>query len=65
MHLEYYSEADLTIGTVLNVWGRKLLLCDCDGYTREFYRTKYGIGEGREQGGEHYLTYTYLTGSTI
>ncbi len=45
--MEYYSEADLTIGTVLNVWGRKLLLCDCDGYTREFYRTKYGIGEGR------------------
>ena len=28
----------------MNVWGRSLLICDCDQFTKEFYRTKYGIG---------------------
>ena len=42
---EHYHDGDLTIGAVLNIWGRKLLLCDCDEFTKEYYRTKYGIGE--------------------
>lgn len=42
---EHYHESDLTIGAVISVWGRRLLLCDCDEFTKEFYRTKYGIGE--------------------
>ena len=41
---EHYDESDLTIGAVINSWGRRLLLCDCDEFTKEFYRTKYGIG---------------------
>ena len=41
---EFYHESDLTIGAVLNVWGRKLLLCDCDEFTKEFYKSKYNIG---------------------
>jgi len=32
------------IGSTVNVWGRSLLICDCDQFTKEFYRTKYGIG---------------------
>lgn len=40
---EHYHESDLTIGAVISVWGRRLLLCDCDEFTKEFYRTKYGI----------------------
>ncbi|XP_066562925.1 EF-hand domain-containing family member C2 isoform X2 [Amia ocellicauda] len=40
---EFYKDCDLTIGAVINVWGRKVVICDCDGFTKEYYRTKYGI----------------------
>lgn len=32
------------IGGEINVWGRKMIICDCDDFTKEFYRNKYGIG---------------------
>ncbi|NXE23151.1 EFHC2 protein, partial [Ardeotis kori] len=43
VHQEFYKDSDLKIGTVINVWGRKIILCDCDEFTKEYYRTKYGI----------------------
>ncbi|XP_064639145.1 EF-hand domain-containing family member C2-like [Lineus longissimus] len=43
VHHEYYTDSDLTIGSCLNVWGRKFILCDCDTFTQEYYKTKYGI----------------------
>ena len=42
---EFYTDCDLTLGTVINVWGRNVVLCDCDHFTKEYYRSKYGIGE--------------------
>ena len=42
---KYYNEKDLAIGRHLNVYGRDVILADCDGQTREFYRQKYGIEE--------------------
>ena len=42
---DYYRDSDLTVGGVVSLWGRKLLLCDCDELTKEYYRSKYGIGE--------------------
>lgn len=42
---QYYNERDLLIGRVLNVFGRQVMLTDCDGQTKEFYRKKYGIEE--------------------
>lgn len=42
---QYYSEKDLVIGRSLNVFGREVLLTDCDGFTKNFYRKKYGIEE--------------------
>ena len=42
---EFYKDTDLSIGTTINVWGRKVLLCDCDDFTKTYYRTKYGIGK--------------------
>ena len=45
VHVDYYKDSDLTIGAVVNVWGRKIVLCDCDDFTKEYYRTKYGISE--------------------
>ncbi|XP_071799106.1 EF-hand domain-containing family member C2-like [Asterias amurensis] len=43
VHTEYYKENDLKIGTEINMWGRKLTLCDCDDFTKEYYRSKYGV----------------------
>ncbi|XP_016429441.1 EF-hand domain-containing family member C2-like [Sinocyclocheilus rhinocerous] len=40
---EFYKDCDLTIGGVINVWGRRLIICDCDNFTKEYYRSKYGI----------------------
>ncbi|XP_065178970.1 EF-hand domain-containing family member C2-like [Sycon ciliatum] len=35
--VEYYHHSDLAIGRSVNVFGRRLLLCDADGFTRKFY----------------------------
>ncbi|NXH20112.1 EFHC2 protein, partial [Bucco capensis] len=43
VHQEFYKDSDLKIGAVINVWGRKIMLCDCDEFTKEYYRTKYEI----------------------
>ncbi|NXU48754.1 EFHC2 protein, partial [Turnix velox] len=45
VHQEFYKDSDLKIGAVINVWGRKITLCDCDEFTKEYYRTKYGIND--------------------
>lgn len=41
----YYNETDLQIGKSINVYGRRVILTDCDGKTREYYQDKYGIEE--------------------
>ncbi|NWH79912.1 EFHC2 protein, partial [Piaya cayana] len=43
VHQEFYRDSDLKIGAVINVWGRKVILCDCDEFTKQYYRTKYNI----------------------
>ncbi|XP_063811697.1 EF-hand domain-containing family member C2 isoform X1 [Pseudophryne corroboree] len=40
---EFYKDCDLTIGAVISAWGRNIILCDCDEFTKNYYRTKYGI----------------------
>ncbi|XP_071380863.1 EF-hand domain-containing family member C2 [Centroberyx affinis] len=40
---EYYKDCDLTLGGEVNVWGRRVVICDCDNFTKDFYRSKYGI----------------------
>ena len=45
VHTDYYHDSDLTIGSVINVWGRKFLICNCDEFTKEYYKSKYGLGE--------------------
>jgi len=40
---EFIKDSDLTIGGVINVWGRPMVIVDCDDFTRNYYRTKYGI----------------------
>lgn len=40
---EFYKDSDLTLGAVINVWGRKFLLVDCDDFTKEYYQSKFGV----------------------
>ncbi|XP_062039565.1 EF-hand domain-containing family member C2 [Lepus europaeus] len=40
---EFYKDSDLSVGATINVWGRRVLLCDCDEFTKLYYKTKYGI----------------------
>ena len=42
---DFYKDSDLKIGAHVNVWGRRFLLCDCDDFTKEYYRVKYGISK--------------------
>lgn len=35
----------MKIGQVLNVFGRSVVLTDCDKFTRDYYQKKYGIEE--------------------
>lgn len=44
-NVAYYCEKDLTIGAIVNVYGRQVILVDCDQFTKEFYAKKYGINE--------------------
>ncbi|XP_063300338.1 EF-hand domain-containing family member C2 [Pelobates fuscus] len=43
VHQEFYKDCDLAVGVALNAWGRNIILCDCDEFTKNYYRTKYGI----------------------
>ncbi|KOB73422.1 EF-hand domain-containing family member C2, partial [Operophtera brumata] len=40
-----YTPADLTIGAVVNLYGRKVVLTDCDPFTKEYYRATFGFGK--------------------
>lgn len=42
--LQYVSEKDLRVGGTLNVYGRELLLCGADQFTKDWYLEHYGLG---------------------
>lgn len=41
--VEYFTEADLMIGSVLHLYGRPFVICDCDEFTKNYYRENYEI----------------------
>lgn len=43
VHDEFYKDCDLTLGSEVNVWGRRVIITDCDNFTKDYYRSKYGI----------------------
>ena len=40
---EFYFENELQIGATLNVFGRAILLCDLDEFTKTYYNVKYSV----------------------
>lgn len=42
---DFYKDCDLTLGAEVSVFGRRVLISDCDDFTKDYYRTKYGIGK--------------------
>uniref|UniRef100_A0A665UA69 DM10 domain-containing protein n=1 Tax=Echeneis naucrates TaxID=173247 RepID=A0A665UA69_ECHNA len=40
---EFYKDCDLIVGGEVNVLGRRVILADCDNFTKDYYRSKYGI----------------------
>ncbi|CAG9317837.1 unnamed protein product [Blepharisma stoltei] len=40
---EYYIPNDLVLGNTIQVYGKDLLVCDCDEYTKRWYREELGI----------------------
>eukprot|EP00039_Didymoeca_costata_P029173 m.23525 g.23525 ORF g.23525 m.23525 type:complete len:633 (+) comp7511_c0_seq1:131-2029(+) len=41
----FYTDADFQIGVSIQLLGRELLICDCDEFTKSYYKTKFGIEE--------------------
>lgn len=41
----FLTQRDLAIGAVISVLGRCVVLCDCDEFTKEYYRATFGLGE--------------------
>ncbi|GAB1869468.1 EF-hand domain-containing family member C2 [Camponotus japonicus] len=42
---DYYKDNELCIGAQINVFGRKIVITDMDVFTKEYYRTKYGLDD--------------------
>merc|ERR1719410_1676130 len=40
-----YMPEDLVVGQAIDVWNRKVMLYDCDDFTRNFYQTYLGIDQ--------------------
>ncbi|KAI8618765.1 hypothetical protein BC830DRAFT_1165937 [Chytriomyces sp. MP71] len=51
----YFSERDFTLGAVLHLNGRPFVICDCDEFTKEFYRENYGLESFEPVRPEDYL----------
>ncbi|XP_067460234.1 EF-hand domain-containing family member C2 [Thunnus thynnus] len=43
VHEEFYKACDLMVGGEVNVWGRRVIISDCDDFTKDYYRSNYGI----------------------
>lgn len=43
--VECYEAQDLAIGSILNIYGKRVLLTDCDEFTKSYYIAKYGLSQ--------------------
>ena len=40
---EYYGPLDFMVGSIVEVLHKSMIIYDCDEYTSEYYKKKYGI----------------------
>jgi len=40
---QFYTDADLTIGAKVNVWGREVTICDMDEFTAHHFKCKFNV----------------------
>lgn len=40
-----YLDCDINIGSELNIFNKRVVVYDMDDFTKEYYKTKYGISE--------------------
>jgi hypothetical protein len=40
---EFYGPEDLVCGKYINIFGRECLIVDCDEFTHQFYRERFGL----------------------
>jgi hypothetical protein len=43
--VQYHTEVDFQVGSEIEVYGRKLFICGCDAFTKEFYMQNFGMPE--------------------
>lgn len=43
--VQFYTERDIKVGSSIQVYGRDLLVCGCDVFTKQFYMDNYGMAE--------------------
>jgi len=41
--VQYHTEVDFRVGSEIEVYGRKLFICGCDNFTKEFYIQNFGM----------------------
>ncbi|KAK9497021.1 hypothetical protein O3M35_012813 [Rhynocoris fuscipes] len=42
-HRPIYTDRDMRIGSIVSAFGRKIVIYNCDEFTKQYYRTKYGL----------------------
>lgn len=40
---EFFSDRDFMIGSVIHLYGRPFVICDCDDFTKIYYNENYGV----------------------
>lgn len=43
--LEWYTAKDFIVGKPLTILGRTFFIYDCDPFTRQYYKEKFGISD--------------------
>jgi len=41
--VQYYTEEDFRVGSCVIVYGREFFICGADNFTKDFYKTNYGL----------------------
>lgn len=46
---DYYHEGDFVVGSYINVYGRKMLVCECEEKTNDWYKAEFGFDQNENR----------------